>query len=85
MARDTLIRTRKTLEKSAYVAVGIPASLIGMLKDRWEGTRETIDDIRDGSPTMPARRSTSGWKKERSCSTVSGVSSARAKSGWSGA
>lgn len=63
MARDTLIRTRKTLEKSAYVAVGIPASLIGMLKDRWEGTRETIDDMRDRL-SDDARQAFDEWVQE---------------------
>lgn len=36
-----------TLKKSAYVAVGIPASLIASLKERMSAASKTIDEFRD--------------------------------------
>jgi predicted flap endonuclease-1-like 5' DNA nuclease len=63
MARDTLIRTQKTLKESAYVAVGIPASVIKMLRDRWEGTRETVDEMRDRL-SEEARQAFDEWVEE---------------------
>lgn len=63
MARDTLTRTQETLKKTAYVAVGIPASMINVLRDRWGDTRETVDEMR-GRLSDEARQAFDEWVAE---------------------
>jgi predicted flap endonuclease-1-like 5' DNA nuclease len=63
MARDTLARTQDTLKKTAYVAVGIPASVIGALRERWEDTRETVEEMRSRL-SEDARQAFDEWVAE---------------------
>lgn len=73
MARDTLTKTQETLKKSAYVAVGIPASAINNLKERWGDTRETVDQMRSRL-SDEARQAFDEWVEEGE-KLVEGVSS----------
>lgn len=73
MAGDTLTKTQNTLKKSAYVAVGIPASVINMLRDRWGDTRETVDEMRSRL-SDEARQAFDEWVEEGE-KLVEGVSS----------
>lgn len=63
MARDTLTKTQETIKKSAYVAVGIPASVINVLRDRWGDTRETVDQMRSRL-SDEARHAFDEWVEE---------------------
>lgn len=63
MARDTLTRTQETIKKSAYVAVGIPVSVINVLRDRWGDTRETVDQMRSRL-SDEARHAFDEWVEE---------------------
>lgn len=63
MARDTVTKTQETIKKSAYVAVGIPASVITVLRDRWGDTRETIDQMRSRL-SGEARQAFDEWVEE---------------------